>query len=271
MPTKIQVRRGTASQWTTSNPVLSAGELGFETDTTKFKIGDGTTNWAGLDYLDYTDARVDDRIAVASVGDLSDVDTTGATDGDVLAFDSGLWVPQMPEPAGKVLDVKQVSFTETFTIQLGTSDSIGSAYQPVPNVGSNSLSISHSVSNPANKVLLTCNIGLFVMGNAQNDENGGGIAFAAGDDIIGTPEFFSNKRSLTAGATSKENIEGKRGQPVAASLLYSPGSTNAVLYRTLLVNATTANGVTIRINRVLDDGNRSPLSISTLTLMEIAG
>lgn len=48
--TKIQLRRGIASLWTSQNPTLSAGEPGFETDTGKFKIGDGTTAWADLAY-----------------------------------------------------------------------------------------------------------------------------------------------------------------------------------------------------------------------------
>ena len=48
--TQIQVRRGTASQWTSANPVLAAGEWGLETDTLKTKIGDGTTAWASLAY-----------------------------------------------------------------------------------------------------------------------------------------------------------------------------------------------------------------------------
>jgi hypothetical protein len=48
--TKIQVRRGTASSWTSSNPTLTAGEIGFETDTGLFKIGDGTTTWTSLTY-----------------------------------------------------------------------------------------------------------------------------------------------------------------------------------------------------------------------------
>jgi hypothetical protein len=47
---KIQVRRGTAAQWTTANPTLSAGEFGYETDTKKFKIGDGSTVWGSLSY-----------------------------------------------------------------------------------------------------------------------------------------------------------------------------------------------------------------------------
>ena len=50
MPTQIQLRRDTAADWTSNNPTLAAGELGYETDTTKFKVGDGTTAWTGLSY-----------------------------------------------------------------------------------------------------------------------------------------------------------------------------------------------------------------------------
>ncbi len=39
--TQIQIRRGTASQWTSANPTLASGEFGYETDTGKFKLGDG--------------------------------------------------------------------------------------------------------------------------------------------------------------------------------------------------------------------------------------
>jgi hypothetical protein len=50
MPTRIQVRRDTATNWTNVNPTLFAGEIGFETDTGKMKIGDGSTAWASLAY-----------------------------------------------------------------------------------------------------------------------------------------------------------------------------------------------------------------------------
>ena len=48
--TVIKLRRGTASQWTTANPVLAAGEMGVETDTNKSKYGNGSTAWASLPY-----------------------------------------------------------------------------------------------------------------------------------------------------------------------------------------------------------------------------
>jgi len=51
MATRMQQRRGTASQWTTANPVLAAGEIGFETDTSKFKIGDSVNTWDDLEYF----------------------------------------------------------------------------------------------------------------------------------------------------------------------------------------------------------------------------
>ena len=60
MATRMQQRRGTASQWTSSNegagPILNAGEIGWESDTNKFKIGDGVSYWSALTYfVDATD------------------------------------------------------------------------------------------------------------------------------------------------------------------------------------------------------------------------
>ena len=46
----IQMRRGSASSWTTYNPILAEGEFGFETDTLRFKLGDGLTHWNSLMY-----------------------------------------------------------------------------------------------------------------------------------------------------------------------------------------------------------------------------
>lgn len=48
----IKPRQGTAAQWATSNRVLSAGEIGYETDTERSKRGNGSTAWNSLGYLD---------------------------------------------------------------------------------------------------------------------------------------------------------------------------------------------------------------------------
>ena len=47
---RIQLRRDTAANWTSENPVLLAGEMGIETDTRKYKVGDGTLAWSSLSY-----------------------------------------------------------------------------------------------------------------------------------------------------------------------------------------------------------------------------
>jgi hypothetical protein len=56
--TQLQVRRGSASQWTSANPTLAAGEFGFESDTGKFKIGTGSTAWASLAYASLTSSDI---------------------------------------------------------------------------------------------------------------------------------------------------------------------------------------------------------------------
>jgi hypothetical protein len=48
-------RKDTAANWTAANPILLSGEIGYETDTKKFKIGDGSTNWNTLAYLPIPD------------------------------------------------------------------------------------------------------------------------------------------------------------------------------------------------------------------------
>lgn len=59
MATRMQQRRGTAAQWTAANPTLAAGEIGFETDTSKFKMGNGSSNWEALPYFSNNSALTD--------------------------------------------------------------------------------------------------------------------------------------------------------------------------------------------------------------------
>jgi hypothetical protein len=71
---KITIRKGTAAQWTSANPVLLSGEMGYETDTGQQKIGDGVTAWTSLAYYHDPDS-VTDHGAL-----------TGLSDDDHLAY-----------------------------------------------------------------------------------------------------------------------------------------------------------------------------------------
>ncbi len=47
----FQTKRDTAANWTSNDPTMADGEMGFESDTNRFKIGDGSTAWISLDYI----------------------------------------------------------------------------------------------------------------------------------------------------------------------------------------------------------------------------
>lgn len=76
--TPIKVRRGTATQWTTANPILALGEMGFETDSLKHKFGDGTSTWTALAYANTTDISGKSDVGHTHTMDgISDATATG--------------------------------------------------------------------------------------------------------------------------------------------------------------------------------------------------
>lgn len=90
MATRMQQRRGTAAQWTAANPVLAAGEIGFETDTNKFKMGNGTSTWTALTYFaNATElaAAIDAVVGIApeTLDTLGELAATIGNDPDFLA------------------------------------------------------------------------------------------------------------------------------------------------------------------------------------------
>jgi len=81
MATRMQQRRGTATMWTNANPILGVAEIGYETDTNKFKIGDGTNRWADLSYFVDLDTMIE-----GAPGLLNSLDEIAAAIGDDPAF-----------------------------------------------------------------------------------------------------------------------------------------------------------------------------------------
>jgi hypothetical protein len=49
--TVIKIRRDEKVNWETVNPVLSAGEIGYDSTSSLFKVGDGTSLWTELSYI----------------------------------------------------------------------------------------------------------------------------------------------------------------------------------------------------------------------------
>ena len=69
MAVRIQMRRDTAAAWTAANPILAAGEMGLETDTTYYKIGNGSTAWNSLAYGAYNGTIGNGTITSAMIAD----------------------------------------------------------------------------------------------------------------------------------------------------------------------------------------------------------
>lgn len=86
MSTRIRFRRDTAANWTSSNPTLTTGELGYETNTGKFKIGDNSTAWTSLAY------SITAELSEGNLNDLKDVTITSAANGDFLRWNGTVWV-----------------------------------------------------------------------------------------------------------------------------------------------------------------------------------
>jgi len=83
----IQFRRGTAAGATSSNPTLNQGEPGYETDTGKLKIGDGSTAWTSLEYFKADEAwtltMVTNAEAGAPTGATNEMVVCNCADGNV--------------------------------------------------------------------------------------------------------------------------------------------------------------------------------------------
>jgi hypothetical protein len=137
--TQIQVRRGTASSWTSANPTLAAGEWGFETDTGKVKIGDGTTAWTALSYTGVGDVTLtgtqtltnktltDPKINLAFDAETASYTAVLANNGQVVTMDNGsantFSIPtnaSVAFPIGTQINVLQIGAGQT-TIQAVTS------------------------------------------------------------------------------------------------------------------------------------------------------
>jgi hypothetical protein len=137
--TQIQVRRGTASEWTSANPTLADGEWGYETDTNKVKIGDGSTAWTSLGYqgagdvtLNGTQTLTNKTLTDAKVNLAFDAETASytavlANNSQVVTMDNAaantFSIPtnaSVAFPIGTQINVLQIGAGQT-TIQAVTS------------------------------------------------------------------------------------------------------------------------------------------------------
>jgi len=159
-PTTVQVRlklrRDTAANWTTANPVLLAGELGLESDTNKIKIGDGTTAWTSLGYFPFvvSGGVVTGNLEIGTTGTLTFEGSTANN------FETTLGV--VDPTADRTINLPNVSGTIITTGDTGTVTSTMLADGTIVNADvSASAAIAHSK-------LANITAGYVLIGNASN-------------------------------------------------------------------------------------------------------
>lgn len=128
MANRIQLRRGTASNWTSVNPVLNEGEAGFESDTYKLKIGNGVTAWNSLSYFP------------GNLETLSNIAVSNIQTNDVLKWNGSAWT-NSPDAGGADLTAFSVvtntagspslSYNNTNGVFTYTPPNLSSYLQPV--------------------------------------------------------------------------------------------------------------------------------------------
>ena len=112
MATRIQVRRGTNTQWNTTDPILNIGEFGYSTTDSQFKIGDGATIWSELDYVPSASSLG------SSLGDYIELIEKSAADG-VAELDGS---KNILAPAGIIFEGTANDFETTLSVTDPTAD-----------------------------------------------------------------------------------------------------------------------------------------------------
>ena len=128
----IQIRRDTAANWTSANPILAQGELGLETDTSKIKAGDGSTAWTSLGYIIDTGSYLlasnnlsdlaSSATALTNIGLTATATELNYTDGVTSSIQTQL------DSKGTVSSLADLSITATAT-ELNYVDGVTSSVQ----------------------------------------------------------------------------------------------------------------------------------------------
>jgi hypothetical protein len=150
MAVRQQQRRGTASQWTSANPILSAAEIGFEIDTNKFKIGDGTNRWADLVYFTADAAQAIQDLLDGAPGVLDTLNELAASLGDNPDF-----IGTMTTNLAAKAPLASPTFTGTVAgitksmVGLGSVDNTADTAKPVSTAAQTALDLKAPLASPA--------------------------------------------------------------------------------------------------------------------------
>jgi hypothetical protein len=243
MAVKVQFRRGTAAQWTAANPILSQGEAGYEYDTGKFKIGNGTQAWNSLPYSSGTTGPTGPQGITGPTGPTGAASTVTGPTGNTgptgptgpTGADSTVTGPTGPEgPTGP-------------TGPTGADSTVTGPTGPTGATGPQGVSINFVGSVATVSVLPT----------TGNDINDAYIVDEDGDLYVwsGTTWYSVGQIVGPIGPTGPQGVTGPTGPTGADSNVTGPtgptGATGVVSVTGPITNTGTSTNATIGIDQSL--------------------
>lgn len=263
MATRMQQRRGTAAQWTGSNPILNAAEIGYETDTNKFKIGDGTNHWADLTY--FVDGAAISNIVDGAPALLDTLNELAAAIGDDPSFFTTV-ATNLSNHEADTTNIHGIADTSALATKTYADTAVSTHNSDTTSV--------HGISDTAELATKTFAAELLTNATKSNitiTGNKDGLTITAENGVAD-----STTDNLTEGSTNKyftdERAQDAVGNNVGTGLSYDDNS-GVISVNTTTIQARVANvsdteigyldGVTSAIQTQLD--SKAALSGATFT------
>lgn len=218
MASLIQIRRGTLAQWQAANPVLSNGEITFVTDENKIKIGDGTSTWSSLPYLE---AAIDpdsivlgqdttgDYVEIVSSGDGISVTGSGSESASVVIENTG--VLSLAGTANEVSvssSAGNITLSLPETINANTTGSSAKITTPVTISMGGDVSGSASFDGSANITINATVDSQSSVNSIVGTENEISVSASVGDVTLSLPDTINaNTTGTAASLTTARTIE----------------------------------------------------------------
>ncbi len=235
----MQQRRGTAATWTSANPILGVGEIGYETDTNKFKIGDGSNRWVNLNY--FVDAN---SILDGAPGMLNTLNELAEALGDDPAFFTTV-ATNLSNHEADATNVHGIANTADLVTLAGTQTL------------TNKTLTSPSITTPTG--IVKADIGLGNVDNTSDANKPVSTAQAAADTAVASAAAAdASAKASAAGAAAAADATAKANEAKAIAIAAAAEDATAK------ANAALSSANTYTDGKVADLINSAPGALDTL-------